>query len=170
MDDGSGRTYWFHQETRQSRWAKPDAAVVEKLEARLQAERVAKQQRLALRRAEMQEQEQRQQAAAHEAEAVRHDVKGCVASWARGKDIRRLLLTLHELLPDSMLSTPIADPPSTAQLDVKRGYRDAVKLVHPDRLSASLGARDRQLCESAFGILTDAFKAFKTNHAPTGAI
>ena len=85
MDDGSGRTYWFHQETRQSRWAKPDAAVVEKLEARLQAERVAKQQRLALRRAEMQEQEQRQQAAAHEAEAVRHDVQGCVASWARGK-------------------------------------------------------------------------------------
>ena len=120
MDDGTGRTYWYHQETRQSRWSKPDAAIVEKLEARLQAERSTKAQRLATRKAEMLDKEAREKAAAEEMAAVRQDVKGRVAAWARGKDVQQLLLSLHEPLPDTVLQAPIAAPSSAAQLDVKR--------------------------------------------------
>jgi hypothetical protein len=155
------RAYWYHKETRQSRWTKPDASIVAAQEARLAAEREATAERTERRKAQMAAQAATAQAEANEADGVRDDVQRRLAAWVgRGKKIHELLRTLHELLP-GMLPAPlqVADGGAGA----KRGYRDAVKIVHPDRLGGGLGVAERQLCEGAFTALTDAFNVLRAS-------
>ena len=71
------------------------------------------------------------------------------------------LETLHELLPESVL--PAALQVAEGVVGAKRGYREAVKFVHPDRLASSLCVAERQLCEGVFSVLTDAFNLFRAS-------
>ena len=84
-----------------------------------------------------------------------------MAEWARGKGMHQLIGTLHEVLPRSVLISPI-ECPDTKE-GVKRAYFQAVRLVHPDRLANSLSEADKQLCSQTFVKLNNAFDAFRSN-------
>ena len=160
LDDGSGKTYWYHKETRQSRWEKPDNAMIRKLEMRLKVEREATAKRRAQRIDDMRKAEQRdaEQAAVTESAAI--DAQRRVNEWLRGKRVQLMIRTLHELLPRSLLAEPIKCGETSA--DVKRAYREAVKVVHPDKLSTTTSTEDKQLCSKAFMAITEAFNEFRS--------
>jgi hypothetical protein len=160
--DGSGRVYWFHKETRQSRWTRPEDGVAAKIEARLASERSATAERQEKRKAELAAKASTAATEAAESEAARRNTQARLKAWApKYKKIHELLRTLHELLPRSVLQAPLQIADGSA--GAKRGYREAVKVVHPDRLSGSLSVAERQLCEGAFSVLTDAFNLFRAS-------
>ena len=134
--------------------------MIQKLEMRLKAEREATAKRRAKRVDDIRKAEQRDAEHAAVAESAAIDAQRRVNEWLRGKRVQLMIRTLHELLPRSLLPGPIECGETSA--DVKRAYREAVKVVHPDRLSTAASTEDKQLCSKAFMAITEAFNEFRS--------
>ena len=95
--DASGRTYYFNEVTRISRWDVPTGAAAESIAVRQAAEKEEAARRLEARRAELREAESRESAEREEASRVRAGLRKTVAAWAdeRGwcgrKQLRRAI-------------------------------------------------------------------------------
>ena len=69
---------------------------------------------------------------------------GVVPDWAAGKDLRSLLLALHEMLP-AMRWRPVAQLQSTSAL--ANHYQKAIMACHPDRCAEADPAEKKHIAE-----------------------
>lgn len=120
------------------------------------------------------EEHRKQREAAAAAEAARHADTGVsselvawVREWAAGKDLRALLLTLHEMVDDERASpthlfgsaAPGADFTTT-----KKAYMKALRFIHPDKAPASIAG----VAGVVFPLLSEAFTRAKEHLADAG--
>ena len=95
-------------------------------------------QRQRARRHEMQAQEERQQAREDILEAEGPIVQHMVDTWAAGKGIRSLLLTVGDIFPAAVAAgtnTKVAELACGTSADVRRAYKRVARLIHPDKLA-----------------------------------
>ena len=64
------------------------------------------------------------------------------------------------IVPSDSPSLTVASPPS----DVKKAYMKAVRLIHPDKLSASIDIRSKVMAESVFSILSEMYDLYRNAH------
>lgn len=86
-------------------------------------------------------------------------MKDRVEAWKNGKNIRAMLVSLHEVAPSSAgwVAVKLSDVMQPA--DVKTVYRKAVLKVHPDKLQGSPG--QKRLGHLVFEALCDQWKVFQ---------
>ena len=90
------------------------------------------------RRDEMQAQEQQQQAREDVASTDGPIVQRMIDTWASGKSIRALLLTVGDIFPPAVSagsSTKVAELACGSAADVRRAYKRVARLIHPDKLA-----------------------------------
>lgn len=166
-----GRMYYFHIKTRLSRWEKPSHELAAALDLRLEEEN--KQVEENLRRRKM-EQDQSKEQESHKArvnDQIQEIVKDVVNSWAFSKGLPRslsemlnLLPTVTQLVPENIFGDVVfsdASPPS----DIKKGYMRVVRIIHPDKLSASLDLEQKILAEAIFVALSASYEMFRAKHS-----
>ena len=86
----------------------------------------------------MQAQEQRQQAREDVASTDGPIVQRMIDTWASGKSIRALLLTVGDIFPPAVSassSTKVAELACGTAADVRRAYKRVARLIHPDKLA-----------------------------------
>ena len=88
-----------------------------------------------------------------QADEVENEVNRRVTAWAKGKDLKRMLVTLHLLLPKVVPRVRLGLVHDEA--DVRRAYKQALRKVHPDKLSSNpdLAVADRLAAQRVFSIL-----------------
>jgi hypothetical protein len=88
-------------------------------------------------------------------------MKDRVEAWKNGKNIRAMLVSLHEVAPSSSgwVAVKLSDVMQPA--DVKTVYRKAVLKVHPDKLQGSCG--EKTLGKFVFDALCGQWKVFQVS-------
>ena len=89
LDDG--RVYYYHRLTRASRWDKPEGAVADAMEQRIQDQERQKQAAVEERRRKREVEKQAKDEEAKARDNLTHSVCAEVKVWAKGKSIHQLL-------------------------------------------------------------------------------
>lgn len=93
------------------------------------------------------------------------DDEGCVRArveaWRQGKNIRTMLMSLHEIAPNNSGWKPIQWADIDADADIKDVYRKAVLRVHPDKVQGSAGKK--LLAHLVFESLCEQWKVFRAS-------
>jgi len=88
------------------------------------------------------------------------DIKVLIEGWQRGKNVRAMLATLHEVCPARSTWTPTSLGELLDKHMVKDAYNRSILAIHPDKLTQSTqSARDRG--QLLFNALRKAWTAFK---------
>lgn len=168
-----GGTYYYHKKTRVSRWERPDESISAALESRLIEEERRVEEAVQRRK------EDREIAARIESEKtlaleqLQSKIQAILKKWlkppgaVRERNIAELLSTVSEVVP--LISGDVfacSDAVKCLSLknsspeDIRRCYMKIVRLIHPDKISASSGHEDRFLAEAAFVVLTESYQKF----------
>jgi len=86
-------------------------------------------------------------------------IKARVENWQEGKNLRTMLISLHEVAPSSAGWVPVKLGDVGTPADVKSVYRKAVLAVHPDK-QPTPGAQT--LGHFVFEALRDQWNVFRT--------
>ena len=167
-----GEPYYFHKVTRMSRWDRPDLAVMEAVDARLQESQQQIDSAVHRRRQERAEEKKQQDERMATSELIQSEVKSKIVSWSslpnRGKSIEELLNTLDTILPECVPRGCLSAGPlvlgSSSPSEVKKAYMKAVRLIHPDKLSIEVSLKTKMLAEAAFILVTEVFDAYRSAH------
>lgn len=170
-----GVPYYYHKETRETRWEKPDPKVGKQMEARRLRAEAEKERRRAARLAELKSREATQGSMAAEKEAVSAGVSKVIDTWAanagwraskkkaiggrRPVTILATLLATLDRIPGLPAEKVALDPRSAADGAVKKGYLKTVRKIHPDKLAAGASAKVRASSEMAFAVLSAVYSA-----------
>jgi hypothetical protein len=107
-------------------------------------------------------------------EEMKHLVRSKLRDWCfpNGKSgsprsLPSLLSSLHSIVPDiveqgAVCAQPMAN--ATPPKDVKKAYMRAVRLIHPDKVSNSVGPRSQLLAEGAFICLNEQWEVYRAAH------
>jgi len=87
-------------------------------------------------------------------------IKARVEAWQQGKNLRTMLVTLHEVAPTSSGWVPVQLCQVVQPADVKSVYRKAVLAVHPDKLDQSKPG-EKTLGHLVFQTLCDQWNVFR---------
>lgn len=167
--DEAGREYWYHRETRETRWERPTEAVEGRIEARREAESAALRERQAQRVARLAEEEKRQRATHAERHEDHHRVASeWVKEWAAGKDSKSMLFTLAEIVAEprarreALFGSVSFEDASFA--DTRKAYLKSVRFLHPDKAPDAIAG----VAAAVFPVLTERFNADKHRIAQIG--
>ena len=97
-------------------------------------------------------------------ESIQGRLKDEVQKWAHQKSLIRMLVTLDKIMPSNRISLPTFKLRlSSTSSDVRTAYKQALRCVHPDKLSNAT-MEDRVRGEYVFNALRVAFaKNSKSN-------
>lgn len=90
-------------------------------------------------------------------------MKDRVNAWKHGKNIRAMLVSLHEVAPSSAGWGAVKLSDVMQPADVKTVYRKAVLKVHPDKLQGTSSKGDKTLGHFVFEALCDQWKEFQVS-------
>lgn len=88
-------------------------------------------------------------------------VRARVDNWKQGKNIRTMLMSLHEIAPSNSGWKPIQWADIDADSDIKDVYKKAVLRVHPDKVQGSAGKK--LLAHLVFESLCEQWKVFRAS-------
>lgn len=174
----NGEIYYYHKIAKVTRRDRPTPEVNALIKRRLEEE-----QRKAETAAEKRKLEQKQNKFVEEelqqyTQEIQHEVTQQIQLWKHppGKKRPRVLGELLNALPallgpsvvppeSSLATTPLqkSDPPEV----VRKAYRKAVRLVHPDKIAGTgcvIEMEKKMLAEEAFITLSEAFEKFRLKH------
>lgn len=176
---GDGRTYYYHQITRDTRWVKPDAETGARMEARRMLRDQETSRRQAERLAEIAAAEEEAGRRARETEEASRRTRQVVDAWSlaagwkpgkkkalHGKDPRSVLVQLLNSVSAQIPS--IADKLTgclpTEKLAVaewgavKRAYLKVVRQIHPDKTGGA-DTEFRAVANDVYTVLTGVYGA-----------
>jgi hypothetical protein len=163
-----GRPYFYHSLTRAVRWEVPDEATSARVEERRAADERALRARQAERLAELASAADSAAAERVGRAALEAEVDGRVREWSRAGT--RLLRVLLCSLPSVLQARPGCVPTEVVALattggaeELKRAYRTALRVVHPDKLGGGSGREGVSVeaqVEAArvFAVLSEAYR------------
>jgi hypothetical protein len=150
-----------------ARWVKPEGDMLQKMEKRINADAAEKERRQQRRLRELKEKEEAR--AAHDEQS--HDLSRAaskkVSVWGNGKGVEGLLRTLHIIVP-GVVPKAFELPTGCDPSQVKKVYRRAVRLVHPDKLdqlSADVSMEDRAAASKVFTCLNEAWDVYRRRNS-----
>ncbi len=155
-----GRVYYYHRLTRQTRWDKPEGAMAEAMEQRIQDE--SRRAKAALdSRMRQREAEQRIKAGQEqEKDDLSKVVHEAVKKWSDGRGIHALLNDLDKIFAGAPTpSTPLSIE-STAN-EFKRAYLQAIRVVHPDKIPIDSDTRKKLTSQEVFACVNVAYEKKK---------
>lgn len=88
-------------------------------------------------------------------------IRARVESWQAGKNLRTMLVSLHEVTPSSAGWVPVQLQDVVQPADVKSVYRKAVLAVHPDKHAAGKSG-ERMLGHLVFETLREQWNVFRS--------
>jgi WW domain len=182
-----GRTYYYHEESRVTRWDRPDDAAAAEVAQRWRSTEGEKSERareaLEAHQTRVAEEKRMVEESSAAARALKDQVVAWseAAGWRLGKNkpvkpghsraavLARLLATMDAVpgLPETAFPPEwrAVDPANAAAApslaDVRKAYRAAAKTVHPDRLPAAAAVETRAACTEVFGVLSTAHGALQ---------
>eukprot|EP01029_Cantina_marsupialis_P003957 TRINITY_DN13980_c0_g1_i1.p1 TRINITY_DN13980_c0_g1~~TRINITY_DN13980_c0_g1_i1.p1 ORF type:complete len:1047 (-),score=343.64 TRINITY_DN13980_c0_g1_i1:141-3281(-) len=156
-----GQSYFYHRVTRAVRWEKPSREVRKKMEERIKEETQNVARRQQQRVAELREAAAEKEAAAQEEERTRSSKASIISTWACGKTLREMLVSLPISFPKTASSLqPL--PLGATESDIRKSYRKAIRCLHPDKVrSASIEVKVES--RLLFSTLTDAHTTFNNS-------
>jgi hypothetical protein len=184
VQDDEGKTYYYHQVTRQVRWIKPEGVLLEKMEARIASEEEEKVKRQHERLNKLHREEERKKKRTEQGNTIQKEIEVHVKKWvnnARSKRVSafcpsqahsmlyQLLFTLPALLNsfDSGLIIPKnVHPPQTAETEsnhLKKSYIKTLRIVHPDKVKVDASVRMQITAKLVFAALNEAFNYYKNS-------
>ena len=80
--------------------------------------------------------------------------------------LQTLPSVLPEIVMDGMIVSADAPPLTVASppADVKKAYMKAVRLIHPDKLSATIDIRSKVMAEAVFSIISEMYDLYRNAH------
>jgi|TARA_B110000091_G_C13554667_1_gene365930 hypothetical protein len=185
VQDEEGKTYFYHQVTRQVRWTKPEGVLLEKMEKRIASQEADKAKRQHDRLQKLKRKEKLQQERMKEGDAVQKGIQSDVTQWIKAARCEKvsafcpsaghallyaLLVSLPNLLIqcDSGLVLPknVSPPPQTAETEanhLKKSYMKTLRVIHPDKIPSDATVRLQISAKLIFAGLNEAFAYFKSS-------
>mmetsp|Transcript_16347 Transcript_16347/g.24641 ORF Transcript_16347/g.24641 Transcript_16347/m.24641 type:complete len:1163 (+) Transcript_16347:260-3748(+) len=171
-DDGG--TYYYHRVTRISRWEKPSAEVAAAVESRISSSQKNIDEAVEKKRREREKQRALEEQRSIAAEQLHGTVKQYIVTWktnptnGKEKHIGELLTSLPGLLgPDVCPPGTVGSAPlglMSTPVEIKKAYMKAVRVIHPDKLSATIELEKRLLAEEAFICLNQVYDVYRKAH------
>ncbi|CAK4384877.1 unnamed protein product [Aphanomyces euteiches] len=109
---------------------------------------------------ELHESERQKREKAEEADILRRQLHGTVAQWAQNKPLVGLLTTLDQLVVIQGIVDPTAFAVSNDAESIKKGYRNLIRIIHPDKLRNAT-IQQQLVAKEVFTVVNQAFEAFK---------
>lgn len=157
LDDG--RVYYYHRLTRASRWDKPEGAVADAMEQRIQDQERQKQAAVEERRRKREVEKQAKDEEAKARDNFTHSVGEEVKAWAEGKSIHQLLNELDVVFEGA--PTPNLLTANSSASEIKRAYLKAIRFCHPDKIGRDATMKRKLLSQAVFGAVNAAYERRK---------
>ena len=142
---------------------RPSDVTNQRIEERRLREELEKQQREKDAVAKLRGEERRKEAEAEETASIQGKLRHEVQHWAMNKSLIRMLCTLDKIMPPDRIALPTLKLRlSSTTADVKTAYKQALRCVHPDKLSTAT-TNDRVRGEYVFNALREAFAKSSEN-------
>ena len=141
-------------------WAQVLMLVGRCLQASLEFEqKVARRQ--AQRRQQRQAEELIQQQQAAEVDGLTSQVDKTLDSWASGKGIVAMLRSIGEIFQPAEHAISPRITADATQHEVKKAYRQIVRVVHPDKLKAAMPTKEKLLAQKLFTRINHAYEEYR---------
>lgn len=175
-DDGV--IYYYHKEAKLTRWDKPSAEVRQSISRRLDEERRQRESATEKRLLEQKQNKFVEEELREYTNQIKDDVDQQIKLWKHpvGKKKPRVLGELINAIP-SLLGPTVIPPESSLVVkplqkgdspsEVKKAYRRAVRLVHPDKIAGSgcvIEMEKKLLAAEVFIVINEAFDQYRTQH------
>lgn len=173
-----GELYYYHRDSKITRWEKPTPEVTQCIHRRLEEERLQSERANEKRKLELKQNKIVEEELQDYTNQIQATVTQQIQLWKHpvGKKRARVLGELLNAVPallgpevipldSSLVSTPLlkTDPP----VMVKKAYRKVVRLVHPDKIAGTgcvIDMEKKMLAAEVFITINEAFEKFRAQH------
>mmetsp|Transcript_16663 Transcript_16663/g.27817 ORF Transcript_16663/g.27817 Transcript_16663/m.27817 type:complete len:475 (-) Transcript_16663:340-1764(-) len=173
-----GEQYYYHRESKITRWEKPTPEVTRCIQRRLEEERLQSERANEKRKLELKHNKIVEEELQDYTNQIQATVTQQIQLWKHpvGKKRARVLGELlnavpallgPELIPldSSLVTTPLlkTDPPTM----VKKAYRKVVRFVHPDKVAGTgcvIDVEKKMLAAEVFIAINESFEKFRAQH------